>query len=436
MRGDGDTLEAIDRRLEALRRDAETLAEQFRRAGEELAAVRRAELAVLAKLARLRMRELAAGELVRYLDDTDRRVGELLEVRKAAKEALEAEIASAERALEAARAERARQEPIVAAAAQAAEEAALQVKARLDANPDYGAKLAAAQRASAIAERAEAKAAVAEADRLAKAAPYDADPVFMYLWRRNYGTAAYRSPPLIRTLDAAVARASGYERLRRNYWLLHEIPRRLSDHARRMRRQASESLAAARELETEAAAAAQLPSKERALAEAERRLAELGEAVEKHRAALDSALDRRARFATGDDEHSTRCTELLVEALERAELQELRKKAARSSTEEDDRLVAELERLEQQRSSRQQESIRLRRLHQAHRERVLGLEEVRRRCERGRFADASSGPATGPPIETLLGQFVSGSIGVEDLWQGIVRRQGRLGASGTGSWER
>jgi hypothetical protein len=375
------------------------------------------------------LEELASGELLRCLDDTDRQVTEILQVRKAAEQSIAAEVASAERALAVAEDERARRRSIVAAAARAADDSEMQAKARLDADEEYRSKLAVAQRAQAIADHSAAKAAAAEEDRFVKAEPYDADPVFAYLWQKGYGTPAYRSAPLTRTLDAAVARASGYERSRRNYSLLHEIPRRLAEHAERMRRKASESFSAARALETEAAAAADLPPKRHALAEAQRRLDEIDRAIDEHETALDSAVERRGQLAAGADEYSTRCTALLVQALERADLHELRKKAARTSTDEDDRLIAELERLEQDRSSRQQELIRLRRLHQSHRERTLGLEEARRRFKNARLDDVHVEFANGALIVGLLERFAAGSIGVDELWECVTRQQrGRLGS--------
>jgi hypothetical protein len=109
-------------------------------------------------------------------------------------------------------------------------------------------------------------------------------------------------------------------------------------------------------------------------------------------------------------------------------MHELRKKAARTSGEEDDRLLTELERLEQERTRTQKEVIRLRRLHQAHRERTLMLEEVLRRFKQSRFDDVHAQFANGPLIDTLLDRFMAASIGIDELWEGIERQQcGRLG---------
>ena len=55
--------------------------------------------------------------------------------------------------------------------------------------------------ADAVAKQAEAKTAHAEQDRVEKGRPYEAEPLFMYLWKRGYGTAAYAANPLVLVLE-------------------------------------------------------------------------------------------------------------------------------------------------------------------------------------------------------------------------------------------
>ncbi len=86
----------------------------------------------------------------------------------------------------------------------------------------------------ATARAAHEKAAQAEADREEKRRPYEADPLFMYLWRRRYGTRDYAASPLVRFFDRKVAHHIGYEAARVNYALLLELPERLREHAARL----------------------------------------------------------------------------------------------------------------------------------------------------------------------------------------------------------
>jgi hypothetical protein len=84
-------------------------------------------------------------------------------------------------------------------------------------------------------ERAEAKAVQAEADREEKRRPYEADPLFMYLWRRRYGTRDYRASNFVRYFDRKVAHLIDFETARTNYAMLLELPERLREHAERLK---------------------------------------------------------------------------------------------------------------------------------------------------------------------------------------------------------
>ncbi|MBA3518387.1 MAG: hypothetical protein H0T75_12260 [Rhizobiales bacterium] len=96
---------------------------------------------------------------------------------------------------------------------------------RRDAPPASAEMLAAAER----------KAAQAECDLEEKRKPYEADPLFMYLWTRAFGTPRYRAVPLVRSIDRKVARHIGFDEARRNYAVLIELPVRLREHAERLR---------------------------------------------------------------------------------------------------------------------------------------------------------------------------------------------------------
>lgn len=90
-------------------------------------------------------------------------------------------------------------------------------------------------------QAAENKAAQAETDMVQKRLPYEADPLFMYLWRRKLGTPEYRAKGLARYLDRKVARLIEFDGARRNYTVLIELPVRLREHAERLRAEISGS---------------------------------------------------------------------------------------------------------------------------------------------------------------------------------------------------
>ncbi|MBN1240567.1 MAG: hypothetical protein JXB36_18840 [Gammaproteobacteria bacterium] len=431
------TLVAIDDALAKVRRDADALDAGFQRARAKVAETRQAQLALLARVARIRMQELERGDLAEALDDTDRRVTGILAARAAAQESLAAEIASAEEKLAGLERERGQQQAAVDAAAEAVDDAEADAQRRLDDDSAYQATLAAARDSDAVADQAETKAEAAEADRIEKSKPYEADPVFRYLWAKGFGTARYRASPPVRLLDRWVARNGGFEDLRRNYSLLTEIPRRLEGHAARMREVAARDLEAARAIEQRVADAAGVPARKDVLDEAERRLMDIDRAIDEQESALDTLAERRAVFANGEDEFSVECTALLSDAFRREGLDLLRERAAGTKSPEDDALIDEIADVEDLIEGLTEELIQYRRLHQAQRERTLALEDVRRRFKLSRYDDVHSVFVNGALIALLLERFLGGSADADEVWKAIRRQQRfrRIGADprfGTG----
>ena len=85
--------------------------------------------------------------------------------------------------------------------------------------------------------KAAAKTDQAETDRARKGEPYEKDPLFMYLWRRQYGAKTYKANVVIAWLDEWVADLVDYHQARANYAVLLEIPERLNEHVVRLEEQ-------------------------------------------------------------------------------------------------------------------------------------------------------------------------------------------------------
>ncbi len=110
-----------------------------------------------------------------------------------------------------------------------------QVDTTLEAEPTYRALQDDLQLAVARADTVERMATSAQSEHDAKAGAYQADPIFMYLHRRNYGSTAYRGWPMVRTVDGWLAELCGFDRARREYATLVELPPYLQEHAGRAR---------------------------------------------------------------------------------------------------------------------------------------------------------------------------------------------------------
>ena len=419
----GDVLGMIERMLDGTRRELDAVAARLERSTADLEKQRQAELGVLSVLARIRLREIESGELADSLDETGKRVKELLAKRGDAQAAVGVELAAAQDALAKLEQERAAQHGVVEAAEKEVGAAEAVAQKALAADAAYGAQLDKAHASDRVALTADEKAKAAHSDRTGKGKPYETDPLFTYLWSRGYGTSRYRAGPLVRMLDGWVARVDDFEPLRQNYWMLNELPSRFDEHAKRMRAQAEEDVAAVRALETTAAAAAEVPERRRTLAAAADALAAQDKKIADQEAAVHALVDKRAGFAAGQDDISRECTQLLSDTLRGEQMRTLREHASRTPTPDDDAAVDQLTVIRTEMPRLQDEAKRYRALHDAHSDRTEKLEEIRKRFKEHRFDAVSSEFVNGALIGALLGQLLSGTLGVPDIWDALTKQQ-------------
>ncbi len=419
-----DALGVIVRTIEEERGRSRALEQQLEGAGLAIVRTDQERARALAELARLRVAWLADGSLGERLDDVDRQVLALLERRETLEAAVKGELGAAE----AAQARMAEARDAAAAelerAAERLDVAEAATQARLSADPDYLALRSAAQAAERIAVHADEKATLAEEELAAKGADYEADPLFAYLWRRGYGTPAYRAWPLARWLDGRVARLVGYERARRNYHTLQELPVRLREHAERVGAAADAALAdlAARDAaEREADGVLPVAAEVEAARE---RLAEVDRELEAGAGARQAVAQRLEAFARGEDPLYLDALALLTEALGRVSLKELAREAIATPLPEDDRVVARLLELERRREAGTVSLAELREAAARHKARATDLERVRIDFTRRRYDQPGSVFAEGAMIATLLAQLLDGAMTRDGLWR-VLERQWR-----------
>jgi len=436
-----DVLALIERTLLDSRKELENVDVRLSRSTAEHERLRQMELGALAVLARIRVREIERGELLEELDETGRRVREILAQRAQAEEKLAAEIEAENQTLAKIEEARVAQHDAVDAADKVVDEAEAEAQRQLAADTAFQAKLEAARASDAVADLAESKAQAARKDRIEKGKPYEADPLFAYLWQRGYGTLRYRAGALTRLLDGWVARVCGFERLRQDYWVLSELPARFDTHAERMRALADEDVAAVHALEQKAAEAAGVPARSEALTAAEAELKKIDETIDAKEKALAALVEQRGRFAAGDDDLSRQCTALLSDALRKESMRSLRERATRTPNPEDDAAVDQLTVVRAELPRVVDEVTRYRSLHGTHRDRAQKLEELRRRFKEQKFDAVGSEFVNSALIATLLTQLVAGALGVPDIWDALTKqhRVRRLAADptfGSGRWPR
>ncbi|HEX5421114.1 MAG TPA: hypothetical protein VFY39_14055, partial [Gammaproteobacteria bacterium] len=418
-----DVLALIDRELESARGGLDEVAGRLERSTTELERLHQSELGVLGVLARVRLHEIERGELLEALDDTAKRVTSLLADRAKAQESAEAELTAAQAVLAKLEQERTAQHAAADTAEQAVDAAAAEAQQHLSADAAYCAQLEKAHASDATADLAEAKAQAAHTDRTEKGKPYEADSLFIYLWARGYGTSTYRGAPITRLIDGWVARVDGYDPLRKNYWMLTELPARFDEHARQMRSLADSDVAAVQALERTAAEKSGVPERRAAFEAAEQALAELDRKIEAQNETVRALVAKRASFAAGEDDISRSCIQLLGDTFRGEQMRTLRARATRTATPEDDAAVDQLTAIRADLPRIEDEAARYRKLHDAQVERATKLEDLRKRFKQHRFDAVSSEFVNGALIGALLGQLAAGTLAVPDIWDSLRRQQ-------------
>ena len=382
------------------------------------------------ELARFRLDNLQARQVITRLDETDQVILNLLDKLRDDRRNLEEQIkasVSKQSQLEEQREEIERQRD------EAGEEMQLRLEQTLNRMREteaYRQQQERAQETMAKAKRADEKASQAENDRLEKGKPYENDSLFMYLWNRGYLTVDYRGGWLSRRLDNWVARLIDFSRNRANYHMLQELPRRLREHATKVQQVAQLEVQALKNLEREAGEAEGIPAMQSKVQEAEKSLHELDAKIEAAEAQHQKLLQEQAHFNAGTDSLSKQIIDLQTAELAKDQIPDLYQQALATPRPEDDAIVAQLSQLKQREDQTVAEIHSVNNLLQQ-RQRSLGeLQEVRRRYrESGYDAYNSSFPGNFA-LGMLLGQMLQGMMNSDTVWQEIGRNQHRGGPVG------
>lgn len=212
-------------------------------------------------------------------------------------------------------------------------------RAQLADDPDYSARSKRRAELAEMVEKAAEKAERSRAEESEKGAPYRDDPVFMYLWRRQYGTSHYNASGVIRWLDGWAARLIGYQDARANFALLTAIPERLAAHVARLKetlQSESEALEAREAEKIRELAGSDLA---RQLAEAEHERERLNSELEALNAEIVETGAQANRYAEGLDPSFQAAVEKTVQFLEGQNLGALMTEARRTPQVDDDEIV-------------------------------------------------------------------------------------------------
>lgn len=405
-----DALNSVESAGRGLRDDEAGLDRIVQAAAAETARLRGEQADLFRSLARLKLDALRQNQVIGPLDEAERRALAALKEQEtrlnavsARREALAGERTAAGRDRE----ERARK---LTEAADALNELRAATERRMADDVAWQAQAAKVSGVEAQAKAADAKATQAEADRDEKAKPYLADTLFVYLWERGYGTPAYRAGPLARLGDGFVAKVVDYEPARQNYFTLTEIPKRLREHAERLKADFAAEEAKLTEIERAALEADGIAAKEAAwqaadaaVKEAEKTIAD----IEAELAGLDGALSDGGPWGMGGVLGD------LAQSLQREDLRSLLREALETPTPDDERIVRRLQDVEDELAKQAKAAEEARQALVALARRKAEVERSRdefRRYERG-----GGGFSNDKLIGDVLGGIIGGVLSSREL---------------------
>lgn len=405
-----ETLTRMDETLRRARREVRRLDDTLQATSVRITRNKLLQVRAIDRMASLWLDAARRGEVIKALDTARESADEILADRESAIAQATESLQEATDALETFEARRASLHEEVDEAARTLAEREASVQKELEADEAFNAQLERSREAEAIATSALEKAEVADEDRRLKGQPYESDELFMYLWKRGYGTPAYTANPLARLLDGWVARRCGYDDARANYWMLLEIPRRLAEHADRAREAADSELDRLQDIEERAAIEGGVPAARERLAELERQQDELDTQIATAEERFAERQAEHARFAAGEDDYLARALRVFSAAMEDRHIDELMQVARATMTPEDDAVVGELRELRREAAELDTEIDSNRALQRERLDRIRELEDVRRDFKRDRYDDLHSSFERGDLIERMIGEVVDGVV--------------------------
>jgi len=418
-----DALGFIDESLQQQRGRVDTAEVRIADLSRQLLALQESRLEDYRELARLRVDMIAAGKMLSSIDALERKVAAALQVRESARAELDKQVTTVEDEQSALEAQREAQRQTLGKAAEALDVAEAATQARLDADPGYRAQEQRTRDAEAIARHAEDKAVQSEQEKNEKGQSYRDDPLFMYLWKREYAMPQYRAWPLTHWLDRKVARLIGFQDARANYARLQELPLRLREHADQKKRDAEAAFALLRERDEKAreqdGVVALEQARDKQQAELEAIDTHIQETAERHQ----QLMERKEAFAAGMDEHYRKAVDYVASELRRDDIRELRRDALATPFPDDDMIVNRMFEREQQAQQLEASLVELKKALRQQHQKVQELESLRTDFRRRRYDQPGYGFSDGTLIAAMLSSFFNGMLDRDGLWRVLEQQQ-------------
>ncbi|WP_460451595.1 coiled-coil domain-containing protein [Alsobacter sp. SYSU BS001988] len=336
-------LAQIEQTIGSARKQEAQFERDFAAATQEVGRLRIQRTEAFRELARMKLDTITQHKVVSTLDAAERQALALLNERQEALRHLTERRREAEEGVQVAGVARQAAVDALEEALARVDDLRKRVEAQASVDPSWTAARARVDELTGHARQALKKASDAAADRDEKRRPYEADPLFMYLWNRRFGTATYTARGFVRAMDRLVARVVGFDKAGANYTLLNQIPERLGEHAKRMAEELKAAQDALTALERTALVNAGMEAVEAAATKARE---DVGQAEARLADARDnlSTLDRTydASILEGDAPYHD-AVEVLAAADQKEKLDQLYEEALRTPSPRDEEVVRRIQ---------------------------------------------------------------------------------------------
>ncbi|MBG6143099.1 chromosome segregation ATPase [Labrenzia sp. EL_142] len=419
------TLGTIEQSMADLRREEAELSKRIERSTRSVTDLQERQSEAYRDLARFRLDTDAAGTLNTRLDSAAREARRLLDKRSDDYKVLSEQLRQSESERNQKHKQRQELDTSRDTAENQMDDLMETVDGRLENDSAYLAQRETAEQANATAEAAAEKARTAQQDQEQKGKAYDADPLFVYLWQRGYGTPDYNYRGLTRSLDRWVAGLIRYDDARANYAMLTGIPDRMARHAERcaeIAAQEEEKLAEfSRNAMNDAAGTDLVGSIEGYSDEIE----QIDTDIEKLDSQIETLAGALAEFSSGEDSDFQKAEGFLSESLKADDLNDLWRAAMDTPSPEDEKIVQRIEDFRERVEQVAREIRQDRELQRDISRRRAELADVIKRFRSKDYGSWESTFSDDKLTTVLLGELVKGAITGADYWARAERSHRR-----------
>ena len=419
------TLGTIEQSLADLRREEAELSKRIERSTRALTDLQERQSEAYRDLARFRLDTDSAGGLNTRLDSAAREARRLLDKRSADYKVLSDQLRQCESERSQLQKKRGEFDARRDDAENQMDELMEAVDSRLENNADYLRQRERTDDAVATAEAAASKAETSDQDRLQKGKAYEADPLFMYLWQRGFGTPDYDRRGLVRSLDRWVAGLIKFNDARANYAMLTSIPERMARHAERCAEIADEEQAKLAEFSrnamTDAAGSDLVGIIEHMSGDIDR----IDGDLDKLDRRIETLAEALAEFSSGEDADFQKAEEHLAISLQADDLNDLWRSALDTPSPEDEKIVQRIEDLRDRVEQIAREIRQDRELQRDIGRRRAELADVIKRFRSRGYGSWESTFSDDKLTTVLLGELVKGAITGADYWSRAERAHKR-----------